>query len=71
MMRTATGSRTDFDVDANGTIDRTTETGAPPISGVALSSLDGTNGFILNGINAGDQSRSFRLLGGGCQWRRV
>ena len=48
--------RTGFDDDANGTIDRTTETGAPPISGVALSSLDGTNGFILNGINAGDQS---------------
>ena len=49
-------SQTDFDDDNDGTIDRTTETGAPPISGVPLSSLDGTNGFILNGINAGDQS---------------
>ena len=48
--------RTEFDDDADGIIERTTETGAPPISGVALSSLDGTNGFILNGINAGDQS---------------
>ena len=48
--------RTDFDDDNDGTIDRTTETGPPPISRVALSSLDGTNGFILTGIDAGDQS---------------
>ena len=48
--------RTDFDDDNDGTIDRTTETGPPPISRVALSSLDGTNGFILNGIDASDLS---------------
>ena len=47
-------SQTGFDDDGDGTIDRTTETGAPPTSRVALSSLDGTNGFILNGIDAGD-----------------
>ena len=40
-------SRTDFDDDADGTIDR---------SARALSSLDGTNGFILNGIDASDYS---------------
>ena len=48
--------RTDFDDDNDGRIDRTTETGPPPISRVPLSSLDGTNGFILNGIAAADQS---------------
>ena len=48
--------RTGFDDDADGRIDRTTETGAPPISRVALSILDGTNGFILNGIDAVDYS---------------
>ena len=42
--------RTDFDDDGDGTIDR---------SARALSSLDGTNGFILNGIDAGDQSGFF------------
>ena len=50
--------RTDFDDDADGRIDRTTETGAPPISRVALSSLNGTNGFILTGIDAFDSSGS-------------
>ena len=48
--------RTDFDDDADGRIDRTTETGVPPISRVALSSLDGTNGFTLTGIDASDFS---------------
>ena len=48
--------RTGFDDDADGRIDRTTETGASPISRVALSILDGTNGFTLTGIDAGDQS---------------
>ena len=48
--------RTDFDDDADGRIDRTRETGAPPISRVALSSLNGTNGFILTGIDGGDGS---------------
>ncbi len=40
-------SQTGFDDDGDGTIDRIER---------ALSSLDGTNGFILNGIDAGDQS---------------
>ena len=48
--------RTGFDDDADGMIDRTTETGAPPISGVALSILDGSNGFTLTGIDAFDYS---------------
>ena len=48
--------RTGFDDDADGRIDRTTETGAPPISGVALSILDGSNGFTLTGVDAFDYS---------------
>ncbi len=40
-------SRTDFDDDADGTIDRSER---------ALSILDGTNGFILTGINEDDYS---------------
>ena len=40
-------SRTDFDDDGDGTIDRSER---------VLSSLNGTNGFILNGIDAGDFS---------------
>ena len=40
-------SQTDFDDDGDGTIDRIER---------ALSSLDGTNGFILTGIDAGDNS---------------
>ena len=48
--------RIGFDDDADGRIDRTTETEAPPISRVALSSLNGTNGFTLTGIYAGDYS---------------
>ena len=45
----ANGNRiqTDFDVDGDGTIDRSER---------ALSSLNGTNGFILTGIDAGDES---------------
>ena len=40
-------SQTDFDDNGDGTIDRSER---------ALSSLDGTNGFILTGIDAFDQS---------------
>ena len=40
-------SRTDFDDDADGTIDRSER---------ALSILDGTNGFILTGIDENDYS---------------
>ena len=40
-------SQTRFDDDGDGTTDRIER---------ALSSLDGSNGFILNGIDAGDQS---------------
>ena len=39
--------RTDFDDDGDGVVDRIER---------ALSSLNGTNGFILNGIDAGDGS---------------
>ena len=39
--------RTDFDDDGDGVVDRSER---------ALSSLNGTNGFILNGIDAGDGS---------------
>ena len=43
---------------------------APGTDGMLdLSDLDGTNGFILNGIDADDRSGWSRLLGGGCQWR--
>ncbi len=42
-------SQTGFDDDGDGTIDRIER---------ALSSLDGTNGFILTGIDVGDQSGS-------------
>ena len=48
--------RVERDDDDDGNIDRTTETGAPPTSRVALSSLDGTNGFTLTGIDAYDRS---------------
>ena len=42
--------RTEFDDDADGTIDRFNHDRIP------LSTLDGSNGFILNGIDANDYS---------------
>ena len=36
-----------------------------------LATLDGTNGFRLDGIDAFDSQRLLRRLGGGRQWRRL
>ena len=38
-------------------------------SPISLSSLNGNNGFTINGINAGDQSGCFRCQCGRRQWR--
>ena len=45
---------------------------APGTGGVLdLGALNGTNGFILTGIDEEDRSSIFRVVGGGCQWRRL